>query len=197
VTEEEALAHANAVAEAELAKLEADHALVTAARSALTAGARAEALAQRDAAAREVTEATLAAARLRAERDRLLEQSQTQQRALLPVWLTGPLGWALRMALLTFYVVAVFGAYQHLRSPALTLALLFGAPIAFVVLLVAGSLRESRIESPAGGQSPTPEGAPQLPGDDGSLDATARRPDDARVPAGGTGSADGAREDGP
>jgi len=197
VTEDEALAEANAVAEAELAKLEAEIALVSAARSALTAGARVEAQAQRDAAAREVTEATLAAARLRAERDQLLEEVLVRQRALPPSPLSAPVSWALRMLLFTFYVVTVLASYQHLRSPALTLALVLSLPVAFVALIVAGSLRESRVESPARRQSPPVEGAAHLTGGDGPLDPPAGSPDEARVAAPRVGGADGSSEDGP
>ena len=193
MTEAEALEQAVARAEAEVAELEAALATGEAMRHALTVEALTKAQAGRDALVAAEAELLAQAALLRTERDAL--QAKAERPAVhLPLFIGGPLRWYLRTTGLAIFLGSVVAANRYVHSPGLVLALLVGMPVAFVLVLVAGSLRESGIEDAPRG-SPGPGAGPaQLPADDGRVEPAAGGPGAAHVagPADdGAGAADG------
>lgn len=112
-----------------------------------------------------------------------------------------PMGtWAslyLRSAAFVVYTISVLAMSRVLESPGLILSLLVALPAAYLLLMVAGSLRESGIADTIGerareGQAPArlppvderPIAAPSGPGHDGTAD----------LPGGRVGEADRRRE---
>jgi hypothetical protein len=157
VTDEEALAQAVAAAEAEVAALEAELAESARKRHALCAEALAKEWARHDELTRRLLALSVEEQALRTEQA-ALEGQLERSLFRLPESLASPLSWYLRATAFILYGGSVVMAHRFLHSPGLALALLLGLPIAFVLAMVAGSLRESRTAEPVGGGTGQGEG---------------------------------------
>ena len=98
----------------------------------------------------------------------------------LPPRVATPLAWFLRSAVFTIFAGSVVAAHRFIQSAGLVVALVLGLPIAFVLVMVAGSLRESGAADKArsgAGQGEEPAGLPAI---DERVGAPSGGPDDDR-----------------
>lgn len=78
--------------------------------------------------------------------------------------IASPLTWFFRGAVFTVYVSSVLAAQLWFQSPGLVLALVLGLPVAFVLVMVAGSLRESGAAGTTGVSAGPGEEPARVPG---------------------------------
>ena len=191
MTDDEALQQAVDAAEAEVAGLEAQLAAVAEGRRALSREALAALWTRHDELTRSLLGLTVEEHTLRTEQAQLEEQL-ARPRFRVPTVVASPLTWFLNTTAFVIYAGSLVMSHRFLHSPGLMLALLFGLPVAFVLLMVAGSLRESGAAESAGagtghGEEPARLAAvderiaapPGGPGGDGAAEGGVEPPRDA------------------
>lgn len=188
MTDEEALQQAADAAEAEAAALELELATLTEQRRALSAEALAALEERHQALSRSLQALAEEEETLRAELARLEHQLERPP-FHLPAVVATPLGWFLRATAFIVYAGSVVSAHRFLQSPGLVVALLVALPIAFLAVMMAGSLRESGAAGTPGeragpGEEPArlpavdarAVAAPGGPGDDGAAERPVGEP---------------------
>jgi hypothetical protein len=187
MSDEQTLQHAVAAAEAEVAALETERARLLAQRSSLTAEELARARARRDELLAASTTAHTEAAANEAERRRLLARARTPR--VFGALVGGPTRWVGTTAAWVIALRGLVELHHWVALPGLTLAVLVALPIAFVGLVVAGSLYESAIDEHAVAASPAgTSGAGPAPGEGAARRAAGSGPDRAageRAPGAG------------
>lgn len=179
MTDDEALQQAIDTAEAEAQTLEAQANAIVDQQRALSAQELAELQARRDELARRLSSLTDETVALDAELDRL--QAQLKAPGFrLPAPVATPLTWLFRTAAFVVYVGSLVASYSYIRSPGLVVALVLGLPVAFVVLMVAGSLRESGAADTPGSSAGQGEAPARLVAVDERVDAAPGGPGDDR-----------------
>ena len=195
MTEEESLQRAVTEAETEVQTLETEVQVLTAQRRALSA----QKLSELEARTAELSGALSSLATeersLNSELQKLEQQLQRPGFRLPPVVAT-PWTWFLRSCAFFIYAGSLVGSYRYINSPGVVLALVLGLPVAFVFVMMAGSLRESGAENAPGeraGQGEEParvvagdERAGSAPGGSAEPRAAEPRAEGTRDGAGGS-----------
>lgn len=173
MTDEEELQQAVDAAEAEVQDLEAEVSALAARRGELSREALATLWAKQQSLARALQALQGDEQSLRAE---LVEfEHQLQKPGFqLPEAVATPAGWFLRAAAFVVYASSLVAAHRFLQSPGVILALLIALPVAYLLLMVAGSLRESGTADTIGESARQGEEPARLPAvDEGAVTAPA------------------------
>ena len=181
MTDEEALEQAVAAAEAEVAAVEAEIAALAAKRHALSAEPLGQEWARHDELTKSLLALSVEEQALRTEQAGF-ERQIDRPRFRLPEFLAAPLRWYLGSTAFFVYGGSLVMAHRFLHSAGISLALLAGLPIAFVLVMVAGSLRESRTAQPVGVGPEQGEEPARLVAVDERVAAPPGGPGDARAP---------------
>lgn len=195
MTDEEALEHAVERAETEVASLEAELQARTDRSRALSQqelAALARRRTQQSEESLTLAEERLAIDREKARLRRALKRPPFRWSSLV----ASPLTWFFRGAAFTAYVCSVAAAHRLVQSPGLVVALVVGLPVAFLLVSVAGSLRESGAADKIGNGAEQGEGAERAPAvDERGLTAAGGPRGDRSAGVGGSRPRTGAGRD--